>query len=330
MSTDLDTQPLECQTPFPGHRHVVIYHAACVDGFCAATILWDALVKHSSVANVACIPMHYAQLLPSDLGANDVVYLVDFSYKRNMMIELCKMVHHVYVLDHHKTAKEELAQLKLTDVDNTTIFFDLDRAGAMMTFDFVQCMRSGLIHQLSDTLPLPKSHPETIPFLVRTVQDRDLWKFEMPTTKELSAYLRSVPFDLEDWAAMLVSMDVDQVRHSMIVEGQAIFRFQQMQIVGAAEKAVDINFPLQPGANHGMPVKIVNTTVNHSEVGEELCLRHDVPFAVTWFHRGDGKFQYSLRSRGGYDVSRIAKAYGGGGHPAASGFESDVLIKGTK
>lgn len=48
-----------------------------------------------------------------------------------------------------------------------------------------------------------------------------------------------------------------------------------------------------------------------------------VPFAVGWFQRGDGKYAYSLRSRGEYDVSKLAVRYGGGGHRNAAGFQSD-------
>jgi len=47
------------------------------------------------------------------------------------------------------------------------------------------------------------------------------------------------------------------------------------------------------------------------------------PFGVCYFELG-GKRVYSLRSVHGVDVSEIAKAYGGGGHPAAAGFEVPV------
>ncbi len=330
MSTDLAPCPSKYNTSFPDHRHVIIYHASCADGFCAAALLWEALVKYSEVVDVIIIPMHYSQPLPSDLGSHDVVYLVDFSYKRDVMYDLGKLVHHIYVLDHHRTAEKELSQLELT---NASIFFDVERSGAMMVFDFVQCMESGTIHQLTGmselvgTLPLLGSVPQTVPFLVRYVQDRDLWQFKLHKSKEINAYLSSIPFDLKDWAAMLVSMDRRKVRGSMITEGEAILRFQQMQVNKAVGRAVEIHFPVQPGGDSGTVSRIVNTTVNHSEVGVELCIRYDVPFAVTWFHRSDGKFQYSLRSCTGYDVSEIAKAYGGGGHLAAAGFESVSLIK---
>jgi hypothetical protein len=43
------------------------------------------------------------------------------------------------------------------------------------------------------------------------------------------------------------------------------------------------------------------------------------PFAMGWWQRGDGRFQYSLRSIGDFDVSALAKKHGGGGHKNAAG-----------
>ena len=40
----------------------------------------------------------------------------------------------------------------------------------------------------------------------------------------------------------------------------------------------------------------------------------------------DGRFQYSLRSRGDFDVSELAKKHGGGGHKGAAGFVVDELV----
>jgi len=33
-----------------------------------------------------------------------------------------------------------------------------------------------------------------------------------------------------------------------------------------------------------------------------------------------GRYQYNLRSRGDFDVSEVAKQFGGGGHAGAAGF----------
>ena len=47
---------------------------------------------------------------------------------------------------------------------------------------------------------------------------------------------------------------------------------------------------------------------------------------MSYFKTNSGKYKYSLRSKGDFDVSIIAKAFGGGGHKNAAGFESDTLI----
>jgi nanoRNase/pAp phosphatase (c-di-AMP/oligoRNAs hydrolase) len=49
-------------------------------------------------------------------------------------------------------------------------------------------------------------------------------------------------------------------------------------------------------------------------------------FAMGWWQRADGKFSYSLRSRGDFDVSELAKRHGGGGHRNAAGFLLDRVL----
>jgi nanoRNase/pAp phosphatase (c-di-AMP/oligoRNAs hydrolase) len=62
-----------------------------------------------------------------------------------------------------------------------------------------------------------------------------------------------------------------------------------------------------------------------SDLAGELSEGH--PFAATYYIDSTGKYIYSLRSReGGIDVSDIAKSFGGGGHAAAAGFESQTPV----
>lgn len=317
-------------SPFPDRRHIILHHG-CPDGFCGALVLSKALAFESSVSYVNTIPVQYGQPLPYGLEANDCVILVDFSYPRDMMVELCKQVAYVVVLDHHKTAKDELAMLKLTDVNNIAIFFDMERSGARMAWDFLECLRTNTKENVESILQLeilPKQSVADTPEFILYIEDRDLWKFELPHSREISAYVRSLPYKEEWWLPLLPQLawerNFDLYRH----EGQAILRFQKQQVNLTADHAVDINFPLRPRSNEFMQVKIVNTTTNISEVAEELYTRYELPFTVTWFY-GE-QFIYSLRSNRGVDVSKIAKAYGGGGHPVAAGFVSDTMIKGIE
>lgn len=67
------------------------------------------------------------------------------------------------------------------------------------------------------------------------------------------------------------------------------------------------------------PVPCVNAPFwSISELVEELCEGH--PFAFGWHISDKGRAVYSLRSRGEYDVSELAKRWGGGGHKNAAGF----------
>lgn len=46
-------------------------------------------------------------------------------------------------------------------------------------------------------------------------------------------------------------------------------------------------------------------------------------FGLCWYYTKDGTIACSLRSNGDYDVSAIAKVFGGGGHKNAAGFTTD-------
>jgi len=60
-----------------------------------------------------------------------------------------------------------------------------------------------------------------------------------------------------------------------------------------------------------------------SDVGHELA-NFSGTYGLCWYVGRDGKVKCSLRSNGGYDVSAIAKSFGGGGHRNASGMEVTI------
>ena len=60
-----------------------------------------------------------------------------------------------------------------------------------------------------------------------------------------------------------------------------------------------------------------------SDVGHELANQSGT-FGLLWFIDKDNVCRCSLRSNGEYDVSAIAKAFGGGGHRNAAGFTTDI------
>ena len=66
--------------------------------------------------------------------------------------------------------------------------FDMERSGAGMTWD--------AIHTDHDL------HRER-PWLVNYVEDRDLWRFKLPNSKEVNAYISSRKQTFEEWNKMI-------------------------------------------------------------------------------------------------------------------------------
>jgi len=271
-------------------RTFVLYHGHCYDGFGAAWAAWTVLGE-----NAVYLPMQYGQPWPREITVWDDVYILDFSFPRSLLEDVwtvrTKIISRpdpgrVVLLDHHKTAAEDLAHLPFAN-------FDLNKSGAVLAWEYW--------------------HPgEPVPFLLQYVQDRDLWQFALPKSREISAALRSYPFDFAVWDQLARQWDFGR----LVLEGEIILRYQNQLV-----ETMGRNARLVSLAGHLVPV--VNTPILISEMGDWLLEHYPHPFAATYFDRGDGVRQWSLRSRT-FDVAALARRLGGGGHPRAAGFEEDL------
>lgn len=283
----------------------IIYHANCSDGFCSAYIFWKTFVQGDRSLfggdTLKFIPMSCgAEIEWKDFSSEDFVFMLDFSFKREPLTQLANIVRQVWILDHHKTAEEELKDFPL---NNVHITFDMEKSGAQLTWEYV--------HNNTDYSTL-----------VKYVADRDLWKWELPHSELISMYVNSFPFDFEVWKVVEYALWCHY--EQCVVEGEAIKRFKDKQVQLAVDNAVNVGLHMLNG--EVFSVKAVNTTVNFSEVASELAKQDGVQFGICWYQCSDGKYKYSLRSRDDFDVSKIAKAFGGGGHKNAAGFESQTQV----
>lgn len=264
----------------PRYTHV-LYHSNCYDGFGAAWAAWLALGR-----NAEYLPVTHGDS-PPDLPSDARVLIVDFSYPRDELLALRDSVGSLYVLDHHKTAEAALAGLDFAH-------FDMAHSGAYLSWR----------HFWPDA---------EVPAFVLLLEDRDLWRFELPGSREFNAALRSYPFDFETWAD-ISEAGVDD----LMAEGHVVLQHQDQMVEMMCEQAVwrDVG---------GEVVPVVNATLYFSEVGDALCRKFPgAAFAAYYLDRADGKRQWGMRSRNGFDVSEVAKMYGGGGHAAAAGFVTEV------
>lgn len=82
-------------------KPLCIYHGHCDDGFAAAWCVRQA------IPDAEFYPGVYQQE-PPDVAGRDVL-MVDFSYKRPVLLRMAESARSVMVLDHHKTAAEDLS-----------------------------------------------------------------------------------------------------------------------------------------------------------------------------------------------------------------------------
>jgi oligoribonuclease NrnB/cAMP/cGMP phosphodiesterase (DHH superfamily) len=261
---------------------ICIYHGpGCLDGFASAWTM-NKFAKLTGMEVEFVVGIY--QTPPPDVTGKDV-YLLDFSYKRDVLLEMASKANSITILDHHKTAEEDLKDLP----SNVNCTFDMERSGAMITWN----------HFFPDIFP---------PMLIKHIEDRDLWKFKIEGTKEVTAALFSYPLDFDIWD------DLSNSSESLYYEGIALLRAQEKNVQSLIKN-------LAYRANiSGYNVPIINVpSMFASDVGAIMSIGE--PFAASYFELPYARV-YSLRSQpGGIDVSVIAKKYGGGGHPGASGFK---------
>jgi len=269
---------------------LVIYHAGCWDGYCAAWLFRKAFPDCERIA------IQYGQDRPY-VGDRDVV-VVDFSWPRDVLLEMNKEANSLVVLDHHKSAEAELNGLYFCT-------FADDKSGARLAWEYLSSSIAPSWCSFID------NYASTgVPWLVNYIEDRDLWRFALPNSREINAALRTYPLKDEVWDE-IYNRGLTEWR-TLIAEGTAIRRSELQLVEQHVRHAVETELD-------GHTVKIVNATCLVSEIAGELA--KDRPFGVVWFETKNGDRIYSLRStKSGIDVSELAKKFGGGGHKNAAGF----------
>jgi|SRR3990167_2055634 len=268
---------------------IVIYHKNCFDGICSAWVAWK---KFEDYANY--IPMSYGDNLPYFPEGADI-YFIDFSLKRKELIQLHE-IYKVTVIDHHKTAEKELEGLDFC-------IFDMNESGASLAWKYF----------------FPNIN---IPLLVRYIKDRDLWLFKEKYSEEINSYIQSFPMVIQDYDDLFYSLENISGFTGAEIGGRSINRYKQTMTEAICKNAAfGYSYPF-----YNTSVPIVATSTLFSEVGHELCKQFpDSPFSAYYFDRlKDNIRQWGLRSIGDFDVSEVAKKFGGGGHKNAAGFEQKL------
>lgn len=280
---------------------VVLYHAGCPDGFGAAWLLQRMLVPDAQL-----VPMDWHQPPPAEAWVTDGnLWSVDYCPDGNYLDELGGVLDIITVFDHHQSSVKEIgdrphftgigAFLDASDLgalDHTSIVIDQSHSGIGLVARYAKHVTG-----------------EGIPWFVKYIEDRDLWRFDFFDTKNVSAAIASLPMTVEAWNS-LAAADPQQV----IAEGMAINRYREQLVEQCAASSVrvhldewDVQCSVSPYAI-GSDVAGLLAERSPDGIGAYCILHPD-------------RVQFGLRSRGdGPDVAQLAERFGGGGHEHASGF----------
>lgn len=269
-------------------NRVLLYHAGCPDGFGAAYAFWKRFGDE-----IEFIPFSHYDKIP-DLKGKEV-YMADIALERKDMLKAKKVAKSVTVIDHHLSAMKELDDLDYCH-------FDMTHSGAVLSWQ----------HLFPD---------EEVPQLLRYIEDRDLWKWELPYSKELLAAVDSYEKTFENWDFLAKTVEDPNGFADLLKEGAVILRYNQILINRIKQDVHTIEIL-------GKEVPAINTPFFRSEIVGELAKSEGADFAAGYHFTGN-RWQFSLRSRDdGADVSEIAAKFpGGGGHKESAGFSVDKLSK---
>jgi hypothetical protein len=292
--------PSEAMSEHPTH---VIFHAGCPDGRTAAWLLTKVLA-----GRVVLHPHAHGDAAPR-VGGGDV-WIVDIAFAATQLRDWAATADRVVVLDHHLTAAERLAELN-EPLERTlarivhpewhglTVSIEMEHSGAGLAALAATALRPGT--------PIPE--------FVHDIEDRDLWRWARPGSREVCA-----GFD------ELVGLGDDVA----IIDGVAELHRDELLAIGAPIVAA-LDATVEQLCAGAELVDVAGWRVPLAEVAEKrlgslvgarlLALHPDAPFSGYWITDADtGTIQVGLRSDDErVDVAHVAARFGGGGHRNAAG-----------
>ena len=262
-------------------KTLVLYHGGCPDGFGSAYAAWKKFGDQAEY-----IPLSRGEELPHGVdGAN--IYLIDFTYTRDVMDDLLSRAASLVVLDHHEGVRDVIEAMP-------DYVYDSNRSGATIAWNYF--------------------HPdEPVPPLLRHIEDDDLFRFALPETRGLLGYLGVYPFTFEFWDEVNGVLS-GEGRSELLAKTATYAEYFELLAAMAVERAKLVSFEgyeVYFGTAH--PYKPMKSLVGN------LLAKKKGPFALVVAAHPSG-YGVSIRGDGTVNVAQIAEKFGGNGHPYSAGF----------
>lgn len=263
-----------------------IYHND-LDGRASA-----AIVRRKLNHNILCIGMSYGDATPWDkIEEVDRVVMVDFSLSKEDMDRLHQEKEFVWI-DHHQSALDKFGHHAL-DWDGAR---DTSQAACVLTWRYYYPQKE-------------------VPQAIILIGDRDIWRWEEKHTGPFNEGIRQRDTHPENdslWDPLLE--DDEQLVRNIIQEGEVLLESRLREI---KRDVRSYGFEL---IFEGHRTLAINQRGN-GDIGAYIReLGYEIAYCyVDNLIEGELRTFVSLYADE-VDVSQIARSFGGGGHPGASGF----------
>jgi oligoribonuclease NrnB/cAMP/cGMP phosphodiesterase (DHH superfamily) len=276
----------------PDEIDMVLYHGDCIDGYASAFACYYYFKqkKDKKKKKITYMPLQYQKQPPMVDGKN--ILMCDFSFKYSVLKDILKSSRKLLILDHHQSAEKDLR-----NIPNENKIFRMDHSGAYITWAYF-------------------FGEESVPLMIRYVEDNDIWKRSMTNTRQFISYVANIPKQFDQYEKLL---DDDFVTNSVIPIGDGMQK-QNDNYINDGVKKMAVNFILLD--NKLYFVGTVNTSILKSEIGNAFLISNpDANFAICYSkNEYTGETYISMRSTNtGTDVEEIASKFGGGGHRNSAG-----------
>jgi oligoribonuclease NrnB/cAMP/cGMP phosphodiesterase (DHH superfamily) len=267
-------------------KTVILYHGegSCPDGFGAAYAAWKKFGEHAEY-----VPLSRSDAVPVELAQDADVYMLDFTYNDQADVDtLAAAAASLTILDHHEGVRAQTES-----VPNHV--YDENRSGAGIAWDYF--------------------HPGTKrPKLIDHLEDDDLFRFTLPDTRPVLAYLGLSPFTFEFFDEVAATLENPEEAEILLAKARVYGECFEKLAALSVRRARTVEFEgYQAGFATAHPYKPIKSLVGN------LLAKEKPPIALVVSAHPDG-FGVSIRSDGTVDVSVIARKFGGNGHPFSSGF----------
>nr|QBK89959.1 MAG: DHH family phosphohydrolase [Pithovirus LCPAC101] len=283
---------------------MVIYHYPCSDGFGAAFSVWKYYKETNNSRSVEYVEANYGKAMPNVKGKN--VLITDFSYPIDVMRQIIEESKSVFLIDHHSSAQKNLA-----DLEDKYKIFDMTHSAAVLVWKYMN----------------DETDDEKVPLMMRYIEDRDIWKKELPNNEEFSVWFFTLDMTFEVYEEVY---DSPELIKNGIEKGKYYIELNKHIIKTQAKWATPKLVKLSNKKNEEFVfVSHMNSPILKSDIGNYIFnyFPHIDLSAVYTIQEAKRVTGFSLRSTKYHrDVSQISTEYlGGGGHRNASGCAINAL-----